>query len=243
MALLYYPIIKHVIYSGLLVFPREIFLLQSMKGMSTIYIMENKPGIKKYGLFFSVFAVFIFILVSEGFGKGVTVSWEKNAESNIAGYCVYYSRVSRNYSTSIDAGNVLELTISSLPDSGKMFFAVTAYDIFGNTSGYSQEVFLDLGRAQMNKRSFSLSQNYPNPFNPTTRIPFILHDRQVIELTIHNSMGQLVRLLDKGECGPGSFEIEWDGKDEYGYLIAGGVYYSRLVVGRYSESLKMTLLH
>lgn len=80
--------------------------------------------------------------ISTGF---VTLTWDSpttNADGtpleDLAGYKIYYGISEGNYTASIDAGNVTTYTVSNL-SSGTYYFAVTAYDISGNESGYSNE--------------------------------------------------------------------------------------------------------
>jgi len=58
--------------------------------------------------------------------------------TDLAGYKVYYGTSPEDYTESIDVGNVTVATIDSL-SSGMWCFAVTAYDISGNESNYSNE--------------------------------------------------------------------------------------------------------
>ncbi|MGB9715575.1 MAG: DUF1566 domain-containing protein [Thermodesulfovibrionales bacterium] len=59
--------------------------------------------------------------------------------TDLAGYKVYYGTSSRNYSECINVGNVKNYTVNNLKEGLTYYFAVTAYDIFGNESGYSNE--------------------------------------------------------------------------------------------------------
>lgn len=79
-------------------------------------------------------------------GQSVSLSWEAPTTSNdgtgiddLSGYKIYYGNSSRNYTQSIDVGNSTSASISSL-SSGTWCFAVTAYDMSGNESSYSDEV-------------------------------------------------------------------------------------------------------
>ena len=76
-----------------------------------------------------------------GVVHSVTLEWDANSEPNIAGYKIHYGTSSRNYDTIIDVGNYTSVTIGSLDGKQNYFFAVTAYDVDGNESGYSDEVF------------------------------------------------------------------------------------------------------
>ena len=71
---------------------------------------------------------------------------------------------------------------------------------------------------------YSLGQNYPNPFNPTTLIQFDLPDISVVNLTIYNTLGQVVaELLEKAEMQPGNQVVSIDAHN-----LPSGVYYYRL---------------
>lgn len=75
-------------------------------------------------------------------GAGVTVAWLPNSESNVSGYRIYYGKISRSYRYVVDVGNATEYVISAMPDSGKYYFAVRAYDYGDNESLYSDEASL-----------------------------------------------------------------------------------------------------
>ena len=91
-------------------------------------------------------------------------------------------------------------------------------------------------------RVFTLHQNYPNPFNSETNISFSIKEAGHITLTIYNTLGQPVRSLVEDIWGPGHYTVRWDGKDDRGAEVSGGVYVYRIVAGKYSEAKKMILL-
>ena len=70
----------------------------------------------------------------------VTLAWDKNTESDIAGYKLYYGTSSRNYKYSQDVGNSTTYTISDLDEGITYYFAVTDYDSSGQESNFSEEV-------------------------------------------------------------------------------------------------------
>lgn len=77
-------------------------------------------------------------------------------------------------------------------------------------------------------QSVQLSQNYPNPFNRQTTINIALAARSEIQLDIFNINGQLVRCYELGVKPPGEYRIVWDGGNDSGELVAGGIYFYRL---------------
>jgi len=70
----------------------------------------------------------------------VTLAWDRNTESNIAGYRIYYGTGSRAYNWFIDVGNVLTHTVSGLTDGSTYYFAAKAYNTSNVESAYSAEV-------------------------------------------------------------------------------------------------------
>jgi len=79
----------------------------------------------------------------------VKLAWDSNTEADLAGYKLYIGTSTRQYSATFD------LKLADLPDQsnpqwevsypdfkngGTFYFAVTAYDLAGNESGYSNEV-------------------------------------------------------------------------------------------------------
>ncbi|HQI01919.1 MAG TPA: fibronectin type III domain-containing protein [Deltaproteobacteria bacterium] len=74
------------------------------------------------------------------YAAGVMVSWAENSESDLAGYRVYYGTASRDYESSLDAGDFTSIEIDGLTPGNTYYIAVTAYDDQGNESDFSDEV-------------------------------------------------------------------------------------------------------
>lgn len=83
---------------------------------------------------------------------------------------------------------------------------------------------------------------YPNPFNPDTTISFYLQEHGLVNLSIYNMRGELVKKLVDNEEKSGIQKIKWDGKDEYGKPVSSGMYYFKISTGKYSSTKKMVLL-
>lgn len=95
----------------------------------------------------SIYLIAFSLNASVAFPYSVTLSWDaptKNANgtplTDLAGYNVYYGKQHLTYETKIRVGNVKEYTITNLAKDVSYYCAVTAYDISGNESSYSDEV-------------------------------------------------------------------------------------------------------
>lgn len=90
---------------------------------------------------------------------------------------------------------------------------------------------------------FALHSCAPNPFNPHTTIRYDLPEAMRVNLHIYDIAGRLVRTLVAGELvGPGRQEMAWRGCDDTGRQVAAGVYFYRLVAGRFEETKRMALI-
>ncbi len=70
----------------------------------------------------------------------VTMAWDPNPEADMAGYKVYIGTSPGAYTQSIDVGHVTAFAVPGLLPGETYYFALTAYDIFANESGFSSEV-------------------------------------------------------------------------------------------------------
>jgi len=93
-----------------------------------------------------------------------------------------------------------------------------------------------------NPTTFTLHQNHPNPFNPSTMITFDLSQDSDIKISIYDMTGRLVRELTDQTMTIGSKNISWDGKDDIGNSVSGGVYLYNLQTGDRSQTKKMVLM-
>lgn len=90
------------------------------------------------------------------------------------------------------------------------------------------------------------SPNYPNPYNPETWIPFTLNRATDVTITIYDTRGNVVRILDLGELDPGDYSgreaaAYWNGRSPTGEGVAGGVYLYELRAGSETVTGKMLL--
>jgi len=95
----------------------------------------------------------------------------------------------------------------------------------------------------------SLLKNYPNPFHLSvdesglkTTIVYTLKQKNIIELSVYNIKGELVKTLYKGRQNKGKYSLKWDGKNNAGKEVMSGVYIYTLRVGDKVVTKKMLLV-
>ncbi len=88
----------------------------------------------------------------------------------------------------------------------------------------------------------ALTGNYPNPFNPETAITYSIKEKAPVSITIYNVRGARVRTLVSETKGNGFYKAVWDGKDDSGKSVSGGVYLYRMQAGSYTATKRMMLL-
>jgi hypothetical protein len=87
-----------------------------------------------------VFGLLLILSPSFAGAVQITLAWDPNDEPDVAGYIVYYGTQSGAYDFDVDVGNYDSVTISGLEKNMKYYLAVTAYDIEGNESDFSDEI-------------------------------------------------------------------------------------------------------
>ncbi|MFI5251818.1 MAG: T9SS type A sorting domain-containing protein [Bacteroidota bacterium] len=86
-------------------------------------------------------------------------------------------------------------------------------------------------------QTFTLFQNYPNPFNPATMIQYDLSERNFVNLTIWNILGEKIQTLVNAETNPGDYTVAFDAS-----RFPSGTYLYTLRVGDLINQKKMLLI-
>jgi len=90
---------------------------------------------------------------------------------------------------------------------------------------------------------WALEQNYPNPFNQETNFIYRLPEPGLVNLTIFNVNGKIVRRVLFQNQNAGNHFVTWDGKDNAGDVVGSGIYFYQLAVkDKFFDTKKMILL-
>ena len=80
-------------------------------------------------------------------------------------------------------------------------------------------------------KQLTVSDNYPNPFNLVTTIKYGLPESGLATVTIYSITGQKIKTLAKDRLPAGYHQIQWDGTNNFGSVIASGLYILELKSG------------
>jgi len=100
-----------------------------------------------------------------------------------------------------------------------------------------QSVFTSVEKMEDRPTCVRLYENYPNPFNPLTTIRYGLPNRSHVTLTVFNTLGQQVAVLQNAEQEAGYHEVQFDASG-----LASGVYFYRMQAGDFVATKRLLLL-
>ena len=89
---------------------------------------------------------------------------------------------------------------------------------------------------------FTLHQNYPNPFNPVTNLDYDLPEDAMVNITVFDMMGKVVRTLVNDQQSAGYKTLQWNAMSNSGQPVSSGLYIYTIQTGEFSKTRKMILL-
>jgi hypothetical protein len=93
----------------------------------------------KFGIGFGVVLACLSVCTLAKAVSSASLEWNSITDSSIVGYNVYYGGASRSYTNVVSVGNSTNVTVGGLVEGKTYYFAVTAYDAFGDESDFSTE--------------------------------------------------------------------------------------------------------
>ena len=83
---------------------------------------------------------------------------------------------------------------------------------------------------------------FPNPFNPVTILRYNLPKDGLVNITIHDMMGRIVRTLENSKQTAGLKLIQWNATNDLGHPVSAGPYLYTITSGYFKQTKKMVLL-
>ena len=101
---------------------------------------------------------------------------------------------------------------------------------------------LALTNATKYPETFKLSQNYPNPFNPITSLRYDLPEDGLVNITIYDMMGRVVKTLVNSSQTAGYKSVQWNATNDRNEPVSAGLYLYTIQTGEFRQTKKMVLI-
>ena len=83
---------------------------------------------------------------------------------------------------------------------------------------------------------------YPNPFNPITSLSYDLPEEGLVNITIYDMMGRIVKTLVNGSQTAGFNSVQWNATNDRNEPVSAGLYLYTIQAGEFRQTKKMVLL-
>jgi len=90
--------------------------------------------------------------------------------------------------------------------------------------------------------AFNLYNNFPNPFNPITTLRYDLQEDILVNVTIYDMTGRIVKNLVSSQQTAGYKSIKWNATNDAGSPVSAGIYIYMIQAGEFRQVRKMVLL-
>lgn len=129
---------------------------------------------------------------------------------------------------SVDLNIVLPLTTDAMIDFlYDNLMLVSEIDTQFVTIAVNEGLYTGIGDPGNSDKS-TLSANYPNPFTFTTTIEYATTQTSSVLIEMYDIHGQKVKTLVDAAIQAGRYSVIWDGTDNRGKVLPGGIYLYRM---------------
>lgn len=131
----------------------------------------------------------------------------------------------KNEEVTIAASDYVQIT--NLSTNGNRLRATACEQVCRGCSGFNRRIAVEapIGEIDLGPERTGLD-SYPNPFNHSISFEFSLNEDAHTNLSVFNSMGQMVSLIHDGKHEAGKHIFKYDGTD-----LVPGIYFCQLIVG------------
>jgi agmatine deiminase len=146
------------------------------------------------------------------------------------------------------SGEQLDLTVKiAIPVANRTQYLTDT--LFISTAAGTHEVYIVMDKALYSGIQPQQTDNtgmvsiYPNPFTQQTAISYKNENAGIVRLDILSPEGKLVSTLTSGKQNGGEIKLIWNGLDNSGNALPGGIYFYRLLAGDKYYHGKIALIH
>jgi len=107
------------------------------------------------------------------------------------------------------------------------------------TFNFNNDSILGISDETAISPGISLFQNYPNPFSQETTIKYQIADALQVQVKVYDLYGRELATLVNDYLQPGLYTVLFNAKEN---IIPNGIYYARMLAGKYSKTIKMVCL-
>jgi hypothetical protein len=189
----------------------------------------------------------VFEGLSLSFGESYKEDWPDDIDANDGSTVILnYNQTREDLITNRHAGVAYKGAFGNSADAGAVVYVSYAVESMGSVSqivellGRAVDFFRLVSTVDENlskPMSYQLLNNFPNPFNPSTEISFYIPKASEVKFEIYNSLGQRIDVLINGKLSAGKYKLNWNAGQ-----YSSGVYFGRLTAGRFTRTIKMTLV-
>ena len=90
--------------------------------------------------------------------------------------------------------------------------------------------------------TYHLYSAYPNPFNPITTLDYDLPEDVLVNITIFDMMGRVVKTIVNNQQNAGFKSVRWNATNDNGSPVSAGLYLYKIQAGEFRQTKKMVLL-
>lgn len=186
-------------------------------------------------------------------GGGVLLAWDPIDQRPRKGYRVYRAEAGDRSGSGEESGADYRLvTTVSLDGSARSFvdtgadpskayrYKIGSMDPVGRETLVGPYVYDP--SASENGPAQTLGLNLRNPFQGTGAVTYSVPQRGPAALRVYDVTGRAVRTLLDGTIDSGSGAAAWDGRDDDGRELPGGIYFARLESGGRQKTEKLVLI-
>ena len=177
--------------------------------------------------------------------NAINLNWKTATEQNNSGFDIERGSIKNSSGEIIfdrigfvkgsgNSNSYKEYSFSDKPVvSGKYYYRLKQVDINGEFK-MSDNVEVNF---QPVVKGYYLDQNFPNPFNPSTVISYTVPASSNVKISIFNTLGQIVRVLENERKEAGSYQLTFDAGN-----LNSGTYFYKIEAGEFSQTRKMCLI-